>query len=233
MFNIQNSLNAREVPFYCQNQYGISLNRSCPSFTNSNPLNPYQAISLPHPMNNVQCAIPQFTYNGKAKISASPFIINQNEKKTYVKRKHTNAPRKKFSQEEDEKLKNLVESMGSKKWEQIAKEMPGRTGRQCRDRYQNYLIPGYFNGQWSKMEDDLLLKLFVQYGSQWSKMAQFFSNRSANSLKNRYNYIRNCKIYQENCMCILHVLSIIVIISLFVKDGGLPSGRVGFKDLKC
>ena len=78
--------------------------------------------------------------------------------------------------------------MGSKKWEQIAKEMPGRTGRQCRDRYQNYLIPGFFNGQWSKTEDDLLLKLYVQHGSQWSKMAQFFKNRSANALKNRWNY---------------------------------------------
>lgn len=46
-----------------------------------------------------------------------------------------NIKRKKFSPEEDEQLKKLVEKMGSKKWGNIAKFMPGRTGRQCRDRY--------------------------------------------------------------------------------------------------
>ena len=82
-------------------------------------------------------------------------------------------------------------------------------------------------------EDILLLSLVDIHGRKWKLLSEFFVDRTPNSLKNRYNYIRNCKIYQENCMCILHVLSIIVIISLFVKDGGLLSGRVGFKDLKC
>lgn len=96
--------------------------------------------------------------------------------------------RKKFTPEEDEKLKSLVDKMGCKKWDSIAKEMPGRTGRQCRDRYKNYLIPGFFNGQWSKEEDDLLRRKYYEYGSQWSKITQFFTQRSANALKNRWNY---------------------------------------------
>lgn len=96
--------------------------------------------------------------------------------------------RKKFTREEDEHLKRLVEKMGCKKWENIAKHMPGRTGRQCRDRYQNYLIPGFFSGQWSQMEDELLLQKYKDMGSQWSKMTKYFNNRNANSLKNRWNY---------------------------------------------
>lgn len=99
----------------------------------------------------------------------------------------TNA-RKKFTVEEDEKLKQLVNQNGPKKWDQIAKMMPGRTGRQCRDRYRNYLIPGFFNGQWTQEEDKLLREKFKQFGPQWARMMQFFPGRSANSLKNRWNY---------------------------------------------
>lgn len=96
--------------------------------------------------------------------------------------------RKKFTPEEDEKLKNLVENTEFKKWDAIAKEMPGRTGRQCRDRYKNYLVPGFFNGQWSKEEDNLLRLKYAEFGPHWSKITAFFKNRSANALKNRWNY---------------------------------------------
>lgn len=100
----------------------------------------------------------------------------------------TGHQRKKFTEEEDTKLKILVEKMGPKKWDIIAKQMPGRTGRQCRDRYKNYLMPGFFSGQWSKEEDELLHQKYMEYGSQWSKLTKFFTNRSANALKNRWNY---------------------------------------------
>lgn len=96
--------------------------------------------------------------------------------------------RKKFTAAEDELLKQLVEKFGTKKWESIAECMPGRTGRQCRDRYRNYLIPGFFNGQWTAEEDRLLLVKYKELGHQWSKMVPFFTGRSANSLKNRWNY---------------------------------------------
>ena len=46
--------------------------------------------------------------------------------------------RRKFTPGEDERLRNIVLRNGPKKWQKIALEMPGRTARQCRDRYQNY-----------------------------------------------------------------------------------------------
>ncbi|OHT12834.1 Myb-like DNA-binding domain containing protein [Tritrichomonas foetus] len=96
--------------------------------------------------------------------------------------------RKKFTPEEDEILRDLVGKMGPKKWDEIALQIPGRSGRQCRDRYNNYLVPGFFNGQWSPEEDRLLSERVREIGSQWSKIATFFVNRSANALKNRWNY---------------------------------------------
>ena len=101
-------------------------------------------------------------------------------------RSKTRCNRKKFTPEEDEKLIKLASTHN--RWEDIAKEMPGRNGRQCRDRYKNYLKPGYFNGQWTPEEDIILQKKFNEYGPQWSMIKQFFNNRSSNSLKNRWNY---------------------------------------------
>jgi hypothetical protein len=49
-------------------------------------------------------------------------------------------PRRKFIAEEDTKLRALVESLGTKSWEEIARCILERTVRQCRDRYQNSLL---------------------------------------------------------------------------------------------
>lgn len=93
-----------------------------------------------------------------------------------------------FSPEEDEKLRDLVKKNGTRQWQYIASLMNGRSARQCRDRYVNYLVPGFFNGQWSNDEDELLLELYKTNGPKWSVIQKYFPNRSSNSLKNRWNY---------------------------------------------
>ena len=98
------------------------------------------------------------------------------------------APRIKFTPEEDEQLKRLVEKIGCRQWNKIAEFMPGRNGRQCRDRYQNYLSPGFRNGHWTKEEDETILNKFQEMGPQWSKMTEFFKKRNANAIKNRWYY---------------------------------------------
>lgn len=42
---------------------------------------------------------------------------------------------KKWTPEEDAKMKELVKIHGLKKWCTIAESLPGRTGKQCRERY--------------------------------------------------------------------------------------------------
>lgn len=95
---------------------------------------------------------------------------------------------KKFTAIEDQRLRELVAQFGARKWKSIALLMPGRTGRQCRDRYTNYLCPGFFNGEWTAQEDQLLADKYKEYGPSWAKMVTFFEGRTANSLKNRWNY---------------------------------------------
>lgn len=98
-----------------------------------------------------------------------------------------NLSRTKFSAAEDELLRKTVQKYGAKKWNTIAQHLPGRTARQCRDRFQNYLSPDLTNGPWSHEEDLLLLEKVDEYGSCWSKINKFFVGRSPNNIKNRYN----------------------------------------------
>lgn len=104
--------------------------------------------------------------------------------------------KRKFTPEEDSKICELVKQLGPRNWDLIATEVPGRTGRQCRDRYQNYLIPGYFNGQWTQEEDARLYMKFIQFGNKWTLMKKFFPGRTANSIKNRWNYFV-CRNYES------------------------------------
>ena len=95
---------------------------------------------------------------------------------------------KKFSDEEDTLLKNIVKCFGAKNWKFIAFLMPNKTSRQCRDRYMNYLAPGFVHSEWSDEEDMLLAEKYLEFGPQWAKIQRFFPSRTANSIKNRYNY---------------------------------------------
>ncbi|KAK8881749.1 hypothetical protein M9Y10_044385 [Tritrichomonas musculus] len=101
--------------------------------------------------------------------------------------KMTHGRRQLFSYEEDEQLKKLVEQFGDKDWKFIARKMPGRSTRQCRERYKNYLSPDIKNGPWTKEEDDLLKEKYNEYGPHWSSISKFFKSRSDVNIKNRWS----------------------------------------------
>jgi hypothetical protein len=101
-------------------------------------------------------------------------------------RKHMN-PRRKFTTEEDEKLRVLVSQIGNQRWEVIAHGMPGRTARQCRDRYKNYLLDSLVSAPWSAEEDSLLKRKYVEIGPRWVEISKFFNGRSGNDVKNRWH----------------------------------------------
>ena len=55
---------------------------------------------------------------------------------------------------------------------QVAKLMGGRTYKQCRERYTNYLKEGLNVGPWSKEEDQLLLTMHGKVGNKWAEIAR-------------------------------------------------------------
>ena len=97
------------------------------------------------------------------------------------------AARSKFTQEEDKLLKDLVEKYGEKSWEKISRHIPNRTGRQCRDRYCNYLQPGLSSSNWTQEEDQLIIDLYDTIGNHWVEIAKYLKGRSGNNVKNRWH----------------------------------------------
>ena len=94
--------------------------------------------------------------------------------------------RKRFSAEEDRLLKALVDGNRQKSWDQIAREIPGRTARQCRDRYNNYLFKEISGASWKPTEDEIILKMHKEIGPKWSLIAKQLVGRSGNNVKNRW-----------------------------------------------
>ena len=92
-----------------------------------------------------------------------------------------------FSVLEDATLLNLVSIYGIGRWKDIANLIPGRTERQCRERYKTYLAPGIRNDPWTQEEDNLLVQKVNEIGPKWAEIAKFFNGRTDNSVKNRYN----------------------------------------------
>lgn len=103
-----------------------------------------------------------------------------------------------FNQFEDDKIKELVDRYGTNNWPLVSTFIHGRTPKQCRDRYFNYLMPGIFHGEWTKEEDEMLMKLYKEYGSKWTIIQNYIPNRSSNSIKNRWHIFLH-KRYEKEC----------------------------------
>lgn len=57
-----------------------------------------------------------------------------------------------WSAEDDARVAELVGEIGAKKWSCIAAQLPGRTGKQCRERWHNHLNPHINKMPWSEHE---------------------------------------------------------------------------------
>jgi len=90
--------------------------------------------------------------------------------------------------EEDEKLLELVGQFGAYDWSFIAEHIPGRVGKQCRERYFNHLAPDVRKEAWTDCEDDAIVHAHHVVGNKWTNIAKMLGNgRSPNSIKNRWH----------------------------------------------
>ena len=55
-----------------------------------------------------------------------------------------------------------MQGHGPRPWSQIAKELPGRVGKQCRERWHNHVCPTVSKEEWTDAEDQLIMELVQQ-----------------------------------------------------------------------
>ena len=106
-------------------------------------------------------------------------IISRNKIKSNIKKGQ-------WSIQEDNLLKDWIKKYGPRKWEQCGKFIQGRSGKQCREHWNNCLNPDLIKGEWTTEEDFLIMQFYEIYKGKLKKIMHLFNGRTDNSIKNRF-----------------------------------------------
>ncbi|KAG5244077.1 transcription factor MYB [Salix suchowensis] len=103
-----------------------------------------------------------------------------------------------WTAEEDQKLAQVIEIHGPKRWRSVAaKAGLNRCGKSCRLRWMNHLRPNIKRGNISDQEEDLIVRLHKLLGNRWSLIAGRLPGRTDNEIKNYWNSHLSKKIKQN------------------------------------
>ncbi|GJN23394.1 hypothetical protein PR202_gb11040 [Eleusine coracana subsp. coracana] len=101
-------------------------------------------------------------------------------------------PSPEWTPEEDARLERLVkEKKGC--WRRVAREMtpPGRSARQCRDRWRDHLARDLYHRPFTAGDDEELQRLFLRHGVRWKEIRRATHGRTSRVLRRRWKEIRN------------------------------------------
>ncbi|ETN11912.1 hypothetical protein PPTG_09577 [Phytophthora nicotianae INRA-310] len=98
-----------------------------------------------------------------------------------------------WSPHEDELLRRLV-ATEQKNWGDVASKIPGRTSKQCRERWHNHLDPQIVRGAYTPEEDRLILEAQARLGNRWSVIAAMLPGRTEDAVKIRWK--SHCRVWR-------------------------------------
>jgi myb proto-oncogene protein len=94
-----------------------------------------------------------------------------------------------WSEEEDALLVYLV-GMGFPNWGKVAAQLPGRSPKQCRERWNHHLDPSINKTEFTPEEDEIICKKFEELGSKWSIISKSLPGRTDNSVRTRFQALK-------------------------------------------
>lgn len=92
----------------------------------------------------------------------------------WMKCLHPDIKKGRWTDEEDRILEEAM-SGDFAGWNYVADRIPGRTAKQCRERWHHYLSPHISKEDFTEEDDALLTELFTLHGSRWAIIAKVYS----------------------------------------------------------
>jgi hypothetical protein len=130
---------------------------------------------------------PRREWHAAIKAATSKWAIGQ--PRPPQRRRVGGAPKKRWTLGEDSVLRLAVSQLGQENWREVARNLAGRSPKQCRVRWLGYFAPGLVRDAWTPAEDVILVEKHAQFGSQWSMIRQFLPGRHIIGIKNRWQWL--------------------------------------------
>ncbi|XP_052223491.1 myb protein-like isoform X2 [Dreissena polymorpha] len=93
-----------------------------------------------------------------------------------------------WSKEEDDKLKLVVEQVGVADWSLVSQYFPDHSDLQCQHRWYKVLNPDLIKGAWTKEEDDQVVSLVEQFGAKkWTVVSKYLTGRTGKQCRERWH----------------------------------------------
>ena len=115
------------------------------------------------------------------------------------KRSHSGKVKKRmWTEEEDRVVIDHVMKLGkAAKWTKAAALLPGRNGKNVRERWYNHLDPSINKKPWTDDEDRIILQAQMKFGNQWRYISTLLPGRTDNAIKNHRNSTIRRRIMQS------------------------------------